>query len=120
MASLAISALRPVATPARTVRRTVCRAAESKDVTGITFQPFEAVQSELSMVSSNNVHESFARLHYHPECEAAVNEQINVRSQQSLCLSSWPCISGPNTSSVPHRSALARAAYTSKPCPGAE
>lgn len=58
-------------------RAVVCRA-EAKDVTGITFQPFEAVQSELSIVSSNSVADSFARLDFHPECEAAINEQINI------------------------------------------
>ena len=37
------------------------------------------VKGELSNVSSaDTASQSLARLDYHPECEAAVNEQINI------------------------------------------
>lgn len=55
------------------------RASKSKDVTGIVFQPFEEVQPQLAVVSKTEASStSFARVDYHPECEAAVNEQVNV------------------------------------------
>jgi len=37
------------------------------------------VKGELTTVENlDNTHQSFARLDYHEECEAAVNEQINI------------------------------------------
>ncbi len=36
------------------------------------------VKGELTAVSNFNNAESFARLDYHQECEAGVNEQINI------------------------------------------
>ncbi|KAJ0246868.1 Ferritin-3 [Hirschfeldia incana] len=55
----------------------------SKDTTttqtlsGVVFEPFEEVKKELDLVPSSPQH-SLARHLYSPECEAAVNEQINV------------------------------------------
>ncbi|KAL8129421.1 hypothetical protein V2J09_018576 [Rumex salicifolius] len=46
-------------------------------MTGLVFQPFEEVKSDSFLVpSSGNV--SLARQKYADECEAAINEQINV------------------------------------------
>lgn len=55
-----------------------CRASpESK--TEVVFEPFQAVKGELTTVENlDNSTQSFARLDYHPECEAAINEQINI------------------------------------------
>jgi len=52
--------------------------AASTELTGVVFQPFDAVQSELAVVDKAPVSVSYARVDYHPECEAAVNEQINI------------------------------------------
>jgi ferritin heavy chain len=45
--------------------------------TGILFEPFAEVQSQLVKVSSS-VCESLARQRFPPSCEAAINDQINV------------------------------------------
>lgn len=43
------------------------------------FQPFTAVKSELAtVVKADSEKDSFARVNFHPECEAAINEQINI------------------------------------------
>ncbi|CAO2817009.1 unnamed protein product [Amaranthus hypochondriacus] len=57
----------------------VCAAAESNSRTlnGVIFEPFEEVKKELAMVP-NVPHISIARQKYADECEAAINEQINV------------------------------------------
>ncbi|KAL6755885.1 pre-apoferritin [Haematococcus lacustris] len=54
--------------------------AEVKEaVTGVVFEPFTAVKAELATVDkANTVTESLARVNFHPECEAAINEQINI------------------------------------------
>jgi len=44
----------------------------------VVFEPFSAVQSQLAVVDKAPVSESYARLDFHPECEAAINEQINI------------------------------------------
>lgn len=45
--------------------------------TGILFEPFTEVQSQLVQVSSAYF-ESLARQRFSPSCEAAINDQINV------------------------------------------
>ncbi|PSC70014.1 chloroplast precursor [Micractinium conductrix] len=50
----------------------------ANEVTGVVFEPFAAVQSELAVVERAPTTESYARLDFHPECEAAINEQINI------------------------------------------
>ncbi|KAJ8764133.1 hypothetical protein K2173_005041 [Erythroxylum novogranatense] len=53
------------------------KGANSKPLTGVVFEPFEEVKKELNLVPT--VPEaSLARQRYVDECEAAVNEQINV------------------------------------------
>ncbi|KAG7668945.1 hypothetical protein Ndes2526B_g00661 [Nannochloris sp. 'desiccata'] len=52
--------------------------ATSTELTGVVFQPFDAVQSELAVVDKAPVSASYARVDFHPECEAAINEQINI------------------------------------------
>ena len=52
--------------------------ATKTEVTGVVFQPFDAVQSELAVVDKAPINTSYARVDYAPECEAAVNEQINI------------------------------------------
>jgi ferritin heavy chain len=79
--------------PQRLARQAVIRAAMSQptdpvspaDMTPsaggsqeISFSPFTEVKPELVHVSQAPVGESYARLDYHQECEAGVNEQINI------------------------------------------
>jgi ferritin heavy chain len=60
-------------------KRLVCRAANPEARTEVVFEPFQAVKGELTTVENlDNTHQSFARLDYHEECEAAINEQINI------------------------------------------
>lgn len=48
-------------------------------MTGVVFEPFTAVKQELALVDkTDNSVESFARADFHAECEAAINEQINI------------------------------------------
>lgn len=48
-------------------------------LTGVVFEPFSAVKGELAAVDKTNQYvDSFARVNFHPECEAAINEQINI------------------------------------------
>ncbi|XP_006291623.2 ferritin-3, chloroplastic [Capsella rubella] len=49
----------------------------SSTLSGVVFEPFEEVKKELDLVPSGQ-HLSLARHLYSSECEAAVNEQINV------------------------------------------
>lgn len=49
-----------------------------KDETAITGMMFEPL-GELQPIPPSQ-DESFARQHYHPACEAALNDQINVRA----------------------------------------
>lgn len=51
--------------------------AESKALTGVVFEPFAEVQSQLVQVSSSYT-ESMARQRFASSCEAAINDQINV------------------------------------------
>lgn len=46
--------------------------------TGVVFEPFSAVESELATVTEAPVTSSYGRTDYHAECEAAINEQINI------------------------------------------
>ncbi|CAN0909808.1 Ferritin-3, chloroplastic [Linum grandiflorum] len=55
----------------------VCRAANDKPLTGVVFQPFEEVKKELDLVPTAS-NASLARQKFVDECEAAINEQINV------------------------------------------
>jgi ferritin heavy chain len=46
-------------------------------VTGVVFEPMVAAKAELQVVEkTKEATESFARVNFHPECEAALNEQI--------------------------------------------
>jgi hypothetical protein len=49
--------------------------AESKALTGVVFEPFAEVQSQLVQVSSSYT-ESMARQRFASSCEAAINDQI--------------------------------------------
>ena len=49
-----------------------------QQVTGLVFRPFEAVQDDLAVVKDTPMQNSFARTMFHEECEAAINEQINI------------------------------------------
>ncbi|GBF95523.1 chloroplast precursor [Raphidocelis subcapitata] len=69
--------------PAAFVRRTRGGSARGSgavdQLTGVVFQPFSAVQSELATVDrTKEAVESFARVSFTPACEAALNEQINI------------------------------------------
>ncbi|KAK6929510.1 Ferritin/DPS protein domain [Dillenia turbinata] len=55
----------------------VVLAANSKPMTGVVFEPFEEVKKELLLVPTVP-QASLARQKYADECEAAINEQINV------------------------------------------
>ena len=58
-------------------------------MTGVVFEPFTAVQSELQLVDKSPVSASYARTDFHPECEAALNEQENQVSGTG-----WECNPG--------------------------
>lgn len=45
-------------------------------MTGVVFEPFAAVQPELAVVERAATSDSYARVDFHAECEAAINEQI--------------------------------------------
>nr|ABR23157.1 ferritin [Ulva fasciata] len=66
------------AVPAVAAQQRRVRAKAAQEVTGMVFQPFSEVQSELSTVNDAPVTQSYARVDYHPSCEAAMNEQINI------------------------------------------
>ncbi|KAI3470919.1 hypothetical protein Pfo_027582 [Paulownia fortunei] len=57
----------------------VCAAkhTNNKPLTGVVFEPFEEVKKELMLVPTVP-QDSLARQKYADECEAAINEQINV------------------------------------------
>ncbi len=57
--------------------------AESKALTGVVFEPFAEVQSQLVQVSSSYT-ESMARQRFASSCEAAINDQIKWAFQNSL------------------------------------
>ncbi|KAL6597521.1 hypothetical protein ACP70R_046961 [Stipagrostis hirtigluma subsp. patula] len=63
---------------------TACRAAaKGKEVlSGVVFQPFEEIKGELSLVPQT-ADQSLARHKFVDECEAAINEQINVEYNAS-------------------------------------
>jgi len=93
-AAAANHASRPAVTPASSVRvpaprvspsaAAACRAAgKGKEVlTGVVFQPFEEIKGELSLVPQT-ADKSLARQKFVDECEAAINEQINVEYNAS-------------------------------------
>lgn len=64
--------------PAKLAQRRNVSSRAAQEVTGMVFQPFSEVQNELSTVTKAPGTESYARVDYQPECEAAVNEQINI------------------------------------------
>ena len=55
----------------------VTRAADPK-ISGVVFEPFSAVESELATTQKAPSSASYGRTDFHPECEAAINEQINI------------------------------------------
>ncbi|GIL56473.1 hypothetical protein Vafri_11829 [Volvox africanus] len=61
-------------------RAVATRAATLDNYTGVVFQqPFEAAKAELAIVDNTNAAvASLARVDFHPACEAAINEQINI------------------------------------------
>uniref|UniRef100_A0A0D9XN81 Ferritin n=1 Tax=Leersia perrieri TaxID=77586 RepID=A0A0D9XN81_9ORYZ len=63
---------------------TVCRAAGKGNevLSGVLFQPFEELKGELYLVPQGK-DQSLARQKYVDECEAAINEQINVEYNAS-------------------------------------
>ncbi|PUZ43386.1 hypothetical protein GQ55_8G004700 [Panicum hallii var. hallii] len=73
-----------VRVPAPRVSPSACRAAgKGKEVlSGVVFQPFEEIKGELSLVPQAT-DKSLARQKFVDECEAAINEQINVEYNAS-------------------------------------
>ncbi len=53
------------------------RAADPR-ISGVVFEPFSAVESELATTQKASSSSSYGRTDFHPECEAAINEQINI------------------------------------------
>jgi len=49
-----------------------------QELTGVVFEPFTAVAAELATVDRTSISQSFARVNFHEDCEAALNEQINI------------------------------------------
>eukprot|EP00899_Mesostigma_viride_P006556 jgi/Mesvir1/15901/Mv02804-RA.1 len=68
-------------------------------LTGVVFEPFQEVQSNLAQVSTPNV--SLARQGYHPACEAAINEQINVEYNVSYIYHALYCYFARDTVALP-------------------
>jgi len=66
----------PVACRPRASARLTVRASETKESTAITGMVFDPM-GEMEAIPSA-VEESYARQHYHPSCEAAMNDQINI------------------------------------------
>ena len=58
--------------------KTFAQPAKQAEMTGLVFQPFSEVKSELSTVGSTPATSSFAKVEFNEECEAAINEQINI------------------------------------------
>ncbi|KAK1355105.1 Ferritin [Heracleum sosnowskyi] len=66
--------------PAKVGNGVVCAAAKNSNhrpLTGVVFEPFEEVKKELMLVPSVP-QDSIARQKYSDDCEAVINEQINV------------------------------------------
>ncbi|KXZ53533.1 hypothetical protein GPECTOR_7g983 [Gonium pectorale] len=61
-------------------RSVAARAATLDSMTGVVFQqPFDQAKAELAIVDNTNAAvSSLARVDFHPACEAAINEQINI------------------------------------------
>ncbi|GMY08303.1 ferritin-3, chloroplastic [Fagus crenata] len=77
-ASLAASSLRfSAAKKDRNFVVCASKGANSRPLTGVIFEPFEEVKKELDLVP-NVPQVSLARQKFTDECEAAINEQINV------------------------------------------
>jgi hypothetical protein len=57
-------------------RSVTSSASQTTGMTGMVFRPFTEVQGELAVVTKSPSSQSFARVDFHPECEAAINEQI--------------------------------------------
>eukprot|EP01026_Neomeris_dumetosa_P055404 TRINITY_DN50377_c1_g1_i1.p2 TRINITY_DN50377_c1_g1~~TRINITY_DN50377_c1_g1_i1.p2 ORF type:complete len:246 (+),score=24.23 TRINITY_DN50377_c1_g1_i1:177-914(+) len=47
-------------------------------LTGVVFQPFNEVQTQLATVQQTSGGQSLGRLMFEQDCEAAINEQINI------------------------------------------
>lgn len=62
----------------KTWMKTFAKPAKQTEMTGLVFQPFSEVQPELSTVGKTPATSSFARVEFNEECEAAINEQINI------------------------------------------
>ncbi|KAJ0960065.1 hypothetical protein J5N97_000180 [Dioscorea zingiberensis] len=52
--------------------------ANSRPIAGVVFEPFEELKKESSLLIPSMPDQSIARQKYSDECEAAVNDQINV------------------------------------------
>ncbi|XP_019151170.1 PREDICTED: ferritin-2, chloroplastic-like isoform X2 [Ipomoea nil] len=59
------------------------KGSNNKPLTGVIFEPFEEVKKELSMVPSGP-QTSLCRQKFVDDCEAAINEQINVEDNVAL------------------------------------
>ncbi|GAX78828.1 hypothetical protein CEUSTIGMA_g6265.t1 [Chlamydomonas eustigma] len=59
-------------------RHTPLNAKPTQELTGVVFEPFTAVAAELATVDKTSASQSFARVNFHVDCEAALNEQINI------------------------------------------
>ena len=59
--------------------RSLCLAAATRQRNSPrSATPPACLQSELAVVERAPTSESYARVDFHPECEAAINEQINI------------------------------------------
>lgn len=61
---------------------TACGAGD-EELTGLVFRPFQEVEEDLAMVKDAPVSQSYARVAYTEDCEAAMNEQINIEYTNS-------------------------------------
>lgn len=64
------------------MERFINAASQTPAVTGVVFQPFDAVQGELAAVDKAPVSVSYARVDFHPECE--VGRVLQQKVQQKV------------------------------------
>jgi ferritin heavy chain len=96
MVNMAASVARLFSTPlgraGRHLRghRLIARKAEPRQLT-TSFRPFHDVQEDLAVVQQAPPTESISRVDFHGECEATINEQINIEYTVSYVYHAMHC-----------------------------
>eukprot|EP00887_Chlorella_sp_A99_P002977 scaffold24.g2977.t1 len=91
-AQRAVSARRPRAFGAApALRGAACRATQQTEVIGGLVFDTQEIKGELATVERTGVDQSYARVDFHEECEAAINEQINIEVNVSYIYHAMYC-----------------------------